>query len=622
MEKKDFYELSHADRTRLTEIYGNQLNQLHGYALHKILYVRELFNNEKGVLSVDDNSIHLSGTVLQLLYKVKGRVLPTKFIRAVNRAVETEDILRTNYVYVDNKIIAVVLKKREQSPEISFHNLQMVDRDELDAELRKNMEAALRHGFSLRRDNLLRLAVYHTGKDEYAVVVTALEAIINNFDVKQIFRASMDLPDSSEANPIAHTHKPSSISAPIRDYWSKMLNSLPTPPKIPYIQECRRKEAAYKEANYVAYLPRSVVSDLRSKVESNKLLLLSILQTAWGILLQQGNGSNDVSYCLMVPRRERGKYVSGTQCLVPVRLRDNKELTLREVIMGAFKQFVVSQPYASLAREDIAGVIGKHDELYDHFLNFSDYLAEDKSYVETEGSPGGTVVVQRTSDVRNVKLGIFFRHENNQEIISFKYNGALIAQNDIQLLVDYYFLILQRMLNDWEDKCQLFMARLEGQWQSRRTAVQPAVEDSWAVAQDGLSKLTLFQECGTGVIQLFRGITKIVTKFEGDRISDDEIEHQLIFVLRGKVARSIETGDGWYNTMDILKENSWVNEVSLLPNHKIHLSAEVLTEQATLMTIPVIQLNAILYKSPILANNIIMYTLRQLEKYQRLWIQS
>ena len=88
------------------------------------------------------------------------------------------------------------------------------------------------------------------------------------------------------------------------------------------------------------------------------------------------------------------------------------------------------------------------------------------------------------------------------------------------------------------------------------------------------------------------------------------------------MARSIECGDGWYNTLDILKENSWINENVILPKHKVKISAEVITEQATILVVPLVNLMSTLKKSPLLAKNIIYHVMRQLEKYQRLWIQS
>jgi CRP-like cAMP-binding protein len=178
------------------------------------------------------------------------------------------------------------------------------------------------------------------------------------------------------------------------------------------------------------------------------------------------------------------------------------------------------------------------------------------------------------------------------------------------------------MLTDWNEPVEYFMERLKTRWEAKFQELDESQEDSRSIIQDALSRIALFQECEQGIIQLFILGAKLYTKFEGDRISEHEVENQLVFVLSGKVARSIECGDGWYNTLDILKENSWINENVMLPKHKVKISAEVITEQATILVVPLVNLMSTLKKSPLLAKNIIYHVMRQLEKYQRLWIQS
>ena len=124
------------------------------------------------------------------------------------------------------------------------------------------------------------------------------------------------------------------------------------------------------------------------------------------------------------------------------------------------------------------------------------------------------------------------------------------------------------------------------------------------------------------MVQLFIRDAKVSTHFEGDRIADKEIEENLVFVVKGKVARYLETGDGWYNALDIKSENTWINEIVLLPDHRCRLSAEVLTDQAVLLTVPLLVMQRLLNGSPRLSQNVIQHILRQMERYQKLWMQS
>ena len=86
--------------------------------------------------------------------------------------------------------------------------------------------------------------------------------------------------------------------------------------------------------------------------------------------------------------------------------------------------------------------------------------------------------------------------------------------------------------------------------------------------------------------------------------------------------RSIEANDGWYKTLDIIKENGWINENVLSENRKTKMSAEILTEKAVLMTITLENMEQLLRNFPDVEYKILQHVLSQIEKYQRLWIQS
>ena len=84
----------------------------------------------------------------------------------------------------------------------------------------------------------------------------------------------------------------------------------------------------------------------------------------------------------------------------------------------------------------------------------------------------------------------------------------------------------------------------------------------------------------------------------------------------------MENSEGWYNALDIKKENCWLNELIFLDEKKARVSVEVLTEQAKFLLIPLSSVQAVMSRHPGFAMSMLKYTARQLEKYQRLWVQS
>ena len=623
MEQWRTEDLPESEQSVLRQVYGMQMDEKRGYAHHQILYVRELTEQENSLFG-QKNAISLACPLQQALYKLRGALTPLRFNRAVHNTVCKEDLLRLNYCSVGNRILAIVFRERNESPSIVYQNMADMDGEELDNNLQKLMERDFRQGFDMRYDYLFRLSVFRTGEEEYAVIVTAVQPLLEIFDIRRIFRDALGTPQPEVSERKQWTAPAAEVELSMWEYWSRLLADLPPLPRLPYTKETvGAKSAQGRQESYLSYLPAYLVSDLLEHAKSNKIMLMSILQTAWGILLQRSNNCTDVAFCLLVPTRQgKGAQDFGEQSMVPVRLQMAEGSTVHEIVSKSFQQFIVSQPYASLGRNGIREILSQKGESFDHFLNFYDFFTENKSYAAAKASPDGTLVSKNSRDVRDIRLGISFRCEEHRIAMTFSYDASRFSLDGIRLLAEEYLLVIQRMMVDWTERSTSFTHRLE----QRRTLMKEGLRDGMDYSrkrvQDFLSRLTLLQECEEGIIQLFVKDARIFMRFEGDRIAEKEIEEQLIFVVEGKVHRSIETGDGWYNTLDILKENSWVNETVLLSNRRTHLAAEVLTDQATFLVIPLLSAQAILAKSPKFGQNIIQHTMRQMEKYLRFWAQS
>lgn len=154
-------------------------------------------------------------------------------------------------------------------------------------------------------------------------------------------------------------------------------------------------------------------------------------------------------------------------------------LAIRTLTEQVFKQFLVSNSYAALARKDIQAVLDQQEKGFYHVLNFGDFLQDEESYSQRQGKREGRIVTQEVWDTRELHLGVRFRYAEWEIAITFAYD------------------------------CRYF---------------QPA----------GIEKLA----------QAFAGTAKLFTCYEGDRLFGQDVEEQLLFVVRGKLASSMETGDG------------------------------------------------------------------------------
>ena len=391
--KIKFEELPKNEQNILNQIYGQQLNEMIAYNPQKILYVEELSDEEK--IYFDKNAAISQNVFVQKLYKLSGNLIPLKFNLTVNNLIKNTDALRMNYCRVDDRTLKVIFEQRKKLPEIVYRNLENVP--DIDSTLKNIIEADMRQGFDIIHGNLIRFSVFHTADEEYAILVTVAKLIENCFDIKNFFREVMNL------DTVAPTKKESTlskiqISQSVRDYWSKMLENLPDMPVLP----CSKTSTGlYKQKAYYTTVPADIMSDLREKAKSNKLMLMAIFETAWAMLLQEFNNSQDTTFATLIPSKKDDNFN-----IVPVRMKTDNQTIIQEAVNRQFKQLIVSQPYASVK---VIEPQGKH---FDHFLSFTDFLSDEQLYSEIKAQPDGQIVLQNSWDTQSMNLSLYFHYAN------------------------------------------------------------------------------------------------------------------------------------------------------------------------------------------------------------------
>ena len=95
MKKLQITDLPPAERQVVERYYGNQVHSLASFSPKQLLYLRDITDDEKEFFSHRD-SHHLTGALLQMLYKIKGKLIPTRFNRALNVISRHDEALRMN----------------------------------------------------------------------------------------------------------------------------------------------------------------------------------------------------------------------------------------------------------------------------------------------------------------------------------------------------------------------------------------------------------------------------------------------------------------------------------------------------------------------------------------------
>ncbi len=610
-----FNMLPESDKTRLCEVYGPQPQK--GYAAYRIDHVRELTPYEAWFFGRGN---FLSPCFLtQTLYKLQGTLLPLRFTHALRKFSLEEDVLRTNYCDMGDRVLAVVTKERKNTETVFYQNLQGHSPEEINATLRKATAALLRYPFNIEKGELLRIVVFHTGKDEYAVLVTAAQIILDRFDIREIIRTAMNMP----ARPRQVVSPPDfgeQMESKMAEYWKKLLT--PPPSRTPLPGELADVPPhPYRQRAYRSVFPAALLSDLRTETKDNRMMMVGALATAWGLFLQIDGRLRDLCCCLVVPKRgKQEESVLNPGFMVPMRQTVDRKETVDSILKRQFQQFLVSQPYACFNWESFGHLLGDEEKPFNYFLDFYDFLSEEKPYTAQAADPEGRIVSQHSWDAQSMKMSLYFRYNGSEAFIAFLYDEDSFTPGTGERIAKTYFLTLKQMLMDRHETFAAFEEHLKSKIRAEKVLQTAYQEEEKARLQHAVSSIRLLQGSDAGTTQVFMQEATLRTYFEGDRV--EGMNSELLFVAEGKLARSIEDNEGWYHPLGIAKEGAWLNEAVFLKERKAAISAEVLSERATILAVPKAAMEKILVTYPSLWKNVISYALSQLETYQRLWAQS
>ena len=614
--KVRFRDLPENEQKRLSAVYGPQAEK--GYSAYRISYARALTDYEAWFFG---KSNFLSPSFMtQTLYKLKGALSPIRFARAMRDLDVQEDVLRTNYCDVGDRVLAVVCTERKTTESVIFNNLQGRDPEEINDMLRKSAAAAIRYPFHVEKGGLLRIFVFHTGRDEYAVLVTAAQIIMDRFDVRAVFRDALGVPGEETGHAAPLLPRSVQMEAKMQEYWKKLLAAPPRLAPLPWELE-NASPHSYKQRAYRIVFPNGLFSDLVNESKGNRLMMMASLATAWGLLLQIEGRRRDICFCLIAPNRGAQENEGWNPFqMVPVRQTIGKEETVGDIVKRQFQQMVVSRPYACLDWEGFGNFLGGEGKPFNHFLDFYDFLSEEKPYTSQAAEPEGTIVSRRSWDAQSMRLSLYFRFSRAAASVILLYDEDSFAPGTGERIAKTYLLALQQMMTDRHETCAVFQEHLMERIRKEKKLQAAYQEEEKARLQHAVSSIQLLQGADVGTTQIFMREGTLRTYFEGDRV--EGMEQELLFVAEGKLVRSIEDSEGWYCTLNIAKEGAWLNETIMLEERRASISVEVLSERATILAVPKAVMENLLVMYPSLWKNIINHALTQLETYQRLWVQS
>ncbi|WP_025715888.1 non-ribosomal peptide synthetase, partial [Paenibacillus sp. 1-18] len=417
---------------------------------------------QKGMLfhsQLDNQAAANDAYFEQFSYDLRGQLDIQAFAESLNILVRRHEALRTHFYFGrDTEPLQVVYRSRNCG--FYYKDLRELDVDKRNTWLKSFELEDKARGFDLRRDVLLRVAILRTGEDSYHFVWSFHHIVMDGWCLslvnKEVFESYAALqegrvPELAPAVPYSsfiewlevQDHKAAA------DYWSSYLSGYEQQTALPAVKSGRKSEG-YTASDWVADLERELTLRVEETAKRYQVTINTLLQTAWGIVLQKYNDHNDVVFGSVVSGRPSD--ISGVEDIIglfintiPVRIRSEADESFAEVMKKMQEQALASHAYDTYPLFEIQALTDQKQNLIQHIMVFENYPVDEQ--VEQLGHND-----EASFEIDNVTVFEQTNYDFNLAVmpgealrLSFGFNTQVYDAADIQRIAGHFIHLLEQV---------------------------------------------------------------------------------------------------------------------------------------------------------------------------------
>ncbi|WP_051010663.1 non-ribosomal peptide synthetase [Paenibacillus riograndensis] len=358
------------------------------------------------------------------------------------------EILRTAFFYHDiKKFKQAVLKERKLR--IHYEDISSRSMQEQSSYIEQFKVQDRSNPFDLEQDCLLRVAVLKTDTGNFKVVYSFHHIIMDGWSAGIIlqeviaqYKARLQeaelkqekaVPYSDYLDWLDHQDKAAAL-----DYWQSYLEAYESGTVIPELQH---QEKGFMHQQERTSLDAQATAKLKSLAEANGITLSSVIQTAWGVVLQKYSNTHDVVFGSVVSGRPSD--IKGIErmvglCIntVPVRVTGGDQLSFIALAKKLNKDFIHANAFSFCQLAEIQALSPMKNNLINHVVVYENYPV-DQSLADLQEAEGREVKITAAQgfEQTNYDLEILIAPGRTLQI-KITYNGCKYSRDVINALMD------------------------------------------------------------------------------------------------------------------------------------------------------------------------------------------
>lgn len=403
---------------------------------------------------------------VQIMFDMRGDFDVASFAQSLDQLMQRHAILRTNF-YSHFTDIPLQIVYQEKRFEFNYEDVIDINEVQRKAYVEDYIEQDQARGFDLQQDSLIRMSVLRTKHEEYRVIwsfhhilmdgwcmsLVSKEIFENYFAIRENRKPEMTLltPYSHFIEWLEQQDNEGAIT-----YWSHYLEGYEGQTKLPG-ERIKAKHARQDSRTLNCYLDDGLIQQMKQAAEQHQVTMSTLVQTAWGVLLQQYNESNDIVFGSVVSGRP--PVIPGLESMIglfinaiPVRIHSKGEESFISLMKRNQAQAVDSHAYDTYSLYDIQNLTEQKQPLINHVLVYQNFPEKDR--MENLGEKG-----ERPLEIMNVQgkehnsfdFTLIIKPHENMKII-LMYNANVYGLSTMQQIQQDFISMMKQVVTNPEVK--------------------------------------------------------------------------------------------------------------------------------------------------------------------------
>ncbi|WP_374017841.1 amino acid adenylation domain-containing protein [Paenibacillus thiaminolyticus] len=417
---------------------------------------------QKGMLFHSMLEPHSGAYFEQVKFELRGNLNLTDFEKSVTALIKRHAILRTNfYSGLRDQPLQVVYKNRDA--EFIYKDLRKMKEEQRKSFITTFTREDRTRGFHLAKDMLIRMSLLHYKENGYHVIFSFHHILMDGWCLPVIFKELFEIYNAiqEQRHPKLAAIIPYSRYIEWLDtqdlekssnYWSAYLDSYEGQTILPFVKS-PSKQNSYISDKVICNLGKELTQQMKQLAGANQVTINTFIQTAWGVLLQKYNNSEDVVFGSVVSGRP--EEIPGIEKMIglfintiPVRVRIEKEVQFVESLRKNQELALSSHGYDTYPLYEIQAKTEQKQGLLSHIMVFENYPIEQQ--FEGVGICGTSQL-----ELTNLQVEEHTNYDFNlivmpgEELqIQFQYNASVYNKASVERIQGHLLHIMKQVLNN------------------------------------------------------------------------------------------------------------------------------------------------------------------------------